>query len=180
MLFAALATGNASAVVITTSTMQLGPTPPMGSGGTFQTEYTVTNGPTDVPVEEFSIFYEFDLYSNLMVVSSPAGWDSFVDEPDPGVPVGGLYDTLALTATPLSPGDTLGGFVVSYDFLGSGSPGAQSFEIINPDDFSTIFAGTTTLAASAIPEPGTVALMGIGFLGLALGRRRRVMSVGLA
>jgi hypothetical protein len=33
-----------------------------------------------------------------------------------------------------------------------------------------------TFAALAIPEPATLALMGLGFAGLALGSRRKVQS----
>jgi len=60
------------------------------------------------------------------------------------------------------------GFAVSFDWLGTGEPGAQFYEIIDPDTFETIDSGWT------VPEPGTICLLSFG--GLVLWKKLRFIA----
>ena len=53
-------------------------------------------------------------------------------------------------------GQSVEGFTVSFDWLGTGLPGSQPFEIINPLDSQTIDSGNT------VPEPATLLLFALG------------------
>jgi hypothetical protein len=136
-------------------------------GGSFEYEYSVTNDTLAVDIEEFTIFFEVGLYENLSATSTPADWDPLVIQPDTAIPDDGFYDALALVSG-ISPSDTLGGFGVSFDWLGSGTPGAQFFEVVDPITFAALDSGTTT----PVPEPATLLLLGSGLVSLACFRKR--------
>src|SRR5690606_36000186 len=99
---------------------------------------------------EFTIQFQLGSSANLLVAESPAGWDSLVVQPDAGLPDDGFFDALALGAGIVS-GAGLGGFAVSFDYLGAGTPGPQAFDIVDPGTFATLASGTTT--ATAVPAP---------------------------
>ena len=91
------------------------------SGNSWMYSYEVTNdGPN--PIEEFSIFFDLDLYSNLSVASTAGGWDSIVLQPDLNLPDDGIFDALADLGSALAPGLSVGGFSVRFDFLGKALP----------------------------------------------------------
>jgi hypothetical protein len=94
-------------------------------GTTWEYTYTVANDTLGVDIEEFTIWFELGLYENLVATATPADWDPLAIDPDPGIPDDGFYDALALVAG-ITPGGSLGGFSVSFDFLGAGTPGSQS------------------------------------------------------
>ena len=76
--------------------------------------------------------------------------------------------------TGIAPGVTEGGFRVSFNWLGTGTPGTQAFDIIDPLYFDILESGTTALGqTTAVPEPATISLFLIGVLGL-LGFRRKI------
>ena len=155
---------SASAAIISFSTTHLG-----GSRWTY--EYQVTAEAADPAISEFTVFFDPARYANLAVEASPPDWDSLVIQPDAGLPADGYFDSLALSAG-IPPSSPLGGFSVSFDFLGTGGPGAQRFEVIDPASFEVLLAGMTTPDAppTGVPEPGTLAL---SLTALALLRVRR-------
>jgi hypothetical protein len=159
------AVGRASAAVITYEL-----TPEAGNRWTYQ--YTVSAAASDPAIEEFTIFFDPALYANLLRVLAPSGWDALVIEPDPGLPADGFFDALALVAG-IAPGSSLGGFAVSFDFLGNGRPGVQGFDIVDPVTFGTISSGITELErAIDLPEPGTAWLLAVPLLLLLRSRSR--------
>jgi len=128
-------------------------------GSQYEYEYSITNDTLAVPMEEFTIWFDVDLYSNLAITTQEplAGqWDQIIlQDTGFGVPIG--YDSLTQSQGIL-PLETLNGFSVSFDWLGTGNPGPQFFEIINPLTFETIDSGFTI----PIPEPATLLLFGLG------------------
>jgi hypothetical protein len=134
--------------------------------GRWQYSYDVRNINLTAPIEEFTIWFDYGLYDNLAVETPnpPASnWSEIVLQPEPVLQDDGAYDAKALNLG-ISIGQIVGGFAVSFDWLGTGEPGTQFYEIIDPTTFETIDSGWT------IPEPATILLFGLG--GLVLRRRK--------
>jgi hypothetical protein len=130
----------------------------LGSGR-WQYNYEVSNISLTVPIEEFTIWFEFGLYDNLAVETPdpPASnWSEIVIQPEPVLQDDGAYDAKAL-GLGIGIGQTVSGFAVSFDWLGDAvMPGPQFYEIIDPVTFETIDSGYT------VPEPATILLLGLG------------------
>lgn len=142
-------------------------------GSTFEYRYVVENDGTE-DVEEISIYFDVGLFENLRMASAPVGWDPLVLQPDPLLMDDGIYDALALVPG-IPPGGVLGGFSVWADFLGTGVPGSQRFEILDPVSFDVLDSGFTRLAAVDVPEPASLWTASFGLLAMmfAVGRRER-------
>ncbi len=151
ILFSATALGSLSTQICYEAT-DLG-------AGRWQYSYDVTNISLTPAIEEFTIWFDYGLYDNLVVEIPKSGWDELVIQPEPVLADDGYYDALALTSG-IGVGETVNGFVVSFDWLGVGQPGSQFYEIINPLTFETVDFGYTA------PEPATIFLLGIGSLAL--------------
>lgn len=128
-------------------------------GGEWQYSYEVSNLSLSVPIEEFTIYFGYGLFENL-VVSTPdppaSEWDELVLQPEPQIADDGVYDAKANAPDlAIDMGETVGGFSVSFDWLGAGEPGPQFYQIVDPDTFVTIDYGWT-------PEPATLFLLGAG------------------
>jgi hypothetical protein len=133
-------------------------------------EYTVSNDSLSVPVEEFTVFFDVSLYRNLTASATPPGWDPLVIQPDPLLPDDGFYDALALLSG-IAPSELLGGFSVTFEYLGIGTPGPQLFHIVDPFSFAVLDSGTTT--ASLVSTPPTLFLLLPALLVLTVFRLRR-------
>jgi hypothetical protein len=138
---------------------------PLG-GASWRYDYLVANDSLAQTIDEITVYFDVGLHENLAVAESPAGWDSLVVQPDAGLPDDGFLDALALDAG-IAPGGFLGGFAVTFTWLGTGEPGAQLFEVVDPNEFTVIEAGMT----APVPLPGAAALLGTAML-LAVTRRR--------
>jgi hypothetical protein len=133
----------------------------LGSGR-WQYTYDVYNISLAEEIKEFTIWFGIGSYDNLTIATldPPASnWDEVIWQPEPFLGDDGGYDALAKNLN-IGIGENVYGFAVSFDWLDTGKPGSQYYEIINPTTFETIESGYT------VPEPGTLFLFGLGVLGL--------------
>jgi PEP-CTERM motif len=170
-----LVTALSHATVITYTANNVG-------GDTWRFDYALLNDTLNAPIEEFTIFFDRDLFSNLSFGAAPEGWDPLVVQPDLQLPDNGFFDALALGGG-LAAGESLSGFSVTAGWLGIGVPGSQLWTIVDPLSFATLESGSTSLFVpseepppTSVPEPGSLALFAIGILGAASLRRRRTVA----
>jgi len=156
--------GAAQATEITFSTESI-------SGVDWRYNYTVANNTLGVAVDEFTIYFDRNLYTNLVLEASPLNWDSLVVQPDLGIPSDGFFDSFAF-ASGIASGNSLAGFKVTFTYLGLGAPGAQPFEIVDAS-FNTLDTGITTAPATPVPEPASYLLMTAGLAALRLAKSKR-------
>lgn len=121
-------------------------------------DYTVAND-LAAPVSEFSVFFDQALYANLQARSTVPGWDLLTVQPDMAIPASGFYDGLA-SAGGVADGASAGGFSVSFDYLGTGTPASQPFTFVDPASFAVLASGQTVLSqVPQVAEPGAWLLL---------------------
>lgn len=139
-------------------------------GGSYRYVYTVTNdGSLGGSLGGFDPFFDPSLIleSSLIIATPPAlavQWSELILAS--GVLVPAAYDALALSGG-IPNGGSASGFAVDFTWIGAGTPGAQAFEIFDPDTFAVLEAGFTT----AVPEPNASHLLAMAVVALVLTRR---------
>jgi hypothetical protein len=139
-------------------------------GGTdWQVAFTVHADGTPASLSEFSVYFPETSFSTLTLQASPGGWDSIVVQPETApLASAGYLDGLVLSpAAGLGAGQSQGGWLVKFSYLGSGQPGALNFDILDAS-FAVVASGQTAV----VPEPAPYALLLAGALLLGLRSRR--------
>jgi hypothetical protein len=130
--------------------------------GRWNAVYQIENISLSGSIQQFSIWFDRELYHNISV-NTPAPLNADWDERffsalfiPPLEPSDGFYDALA-RSTGVVPGQTLRGFMVSFEWLGEGIPViGQPYQIYDPGDMQTpLYEGITTY----VPEPATLLLL---------------------
>ncbi len=137
---------------------------------TYEYRYWVTNDSLAGGLDEFSIFFAYDAFRDLQLVTLPTGWDPLVIQPEVSLTEDGYFD--ALGSASLALGETLAGFVVRATYFGSGSPASQGFDVIDPFTFAALESGRT-VPRNSPPVPDTPAALLLVTGLLALWRQRR-------
>jgi len=147
------------------------------SGSSWRYDYSIENDTLAGPIEEFTIYFPPNLYSNLTGGSVP-GWDILIIQPDAQIPDDGFYDGLTL-GSGIAQGANASGFSVSFNYLGAGTPGAQAFEVVDPVTFAPLFSGSTVKAFTPqdLTDPDAVAFGGQSMLTRSLRRTVTITNV---
>jgi hypothetical protein len=132
--------------------------------GRWQYTYDVRNLGLVEGIEEFTIWFGINHYADLAIETqdpSASTWDEIVWQPEPVFSDDGGYDALA-TGLSIQTGESIYGFSVSFDWMGTGDPGSQFYEIVIPNTSPMIVVDS----GWTIPEPETLFLVlaGIGII----------------
>jgi len=133
----------------------------------WQYAYTVSGFTFNVD-QGFSVYFDPNLYSDLVAGSAPPDWDILTIQPDPVLGDDGSYGALATVnlASLANP------FVVTFQWLGGASgPGSQPFTIDEFDESGAYTELDSGVTRRAIPEPATLLLLAPA-LAYAMRRRR--------
>lgn len=182
-LSAALWAGSAQAILIEYELANLG-------GNMYRYDYTVTNNGTlsgAASVEAFLIEFDEFLYkeSSLKhVTPGPLGtqWYEEILGSVPAIsPPDYSADASGDLSQAVSNGNSLGKFMVEFEWMGAGTPGSQLFEIYDLNDtdpvnqpWLLVESGQTQLKQAGphpAPEPAVLALFGMGLLMMRMARR---------
>ncbi len=135
-------------------------------GNSYRYEYTITNDGSllgdDFVIEWFAILFDPEFYDeDSLTIETPeplaSAWDELIF--GSGLLIPAAYDVFAL-ADGIAVGDSISGFAVEFAWLGNGLvPGAQDFELYNPETFDIVSTGRTQTSAMSVAEPNTLALL---------------------
>jgi hypothetical protein len=134
-------------------------------GNEYQYNYSVYNDGSlgaNVSIQLFDIFFNPALYeAGSLDIVTPAllssEWSQLALASVGTAPAD--YDVLALDGG-IPVGDTVSGFAVQFEWIGQGLPGAQPFEISDPNTFDVLQSSETTLPGPT-PEPSTFWMLAI-------------------
>jgi hypothetical protein len=115
-------------------------------------------------------------YSTLSIVTlDPPASDWFESILAPGIGIEPAYDAEALTGG-IASGSSQAGFSVELNWLGSGAPGSQIFEIYD-SSYNFLESGNTVAAsAAAVPEPATLMLLAAGIATIGIFHKKKVLN----
>ena len=112
----------------------------------------------------FNVLFSPALYRNLSdpppAVNSDWALQIVQPDPNPVVLADGFYGATAQVLNP----SLADAFTVIFDWLGSGSPGSQPFEVFDESFFPPIATGQTQAEGQVVPLPDTLSLIGLGLL----------------
>lgn len=135
-------------------------------GGYWQYNYTVTNDLIGLSIDSFSVDYTYYLYQLLEVKSVPAKWETSVFDPDLNLsnPTAGQFWAFADPGFAIAPGTSQSVFAVSFLWgIDEAAPPLQSTAGLRADGDQAF--NYYTIATNPVPEPGTLLLLGTGFIG---------------
>ena len=135
-------------------------------GDNWTVDLSLNNTDLNQGINEFTVYFSESLFSNLIVISNPAAWDSLVAQSDMALAVPGFFD--AYNSQALALGKTQSGFTIGFTFAGQQTPSSLPFDLID-DNFQVIASGTT--AAATLGEPSAFMLLLIGTM-LLLAQRK--------
>ncbi len=135
------------------------------------TQYAVYGSTSFLAGDVLDFDFNANLYADLTLLPEGPGvdWSAMVIQPDPALPALGYYDLQAQVRNP----SLAGPFTVAFTWLGSGTPGWQSFEV-----YDSNFRMITGSITHPVPEPASAYMLMAGLLGGAWmlgGRRGRVV-----
>ena len=152
----------ASAAMISTEIRALG-------GQSYAYVYVLENTDIATPIQELTLYYDFQFFTDLNLADAPASWSPFVSQPDPGFNDDGIVDLLFDAGLAL--GEMQEPFTVEFTWLGTGAPsGIQTFELYD-DSFNLLQTGITSPVPAPAPAPAPAPLL-LGLALLVLFRRR--------
>ena len=136
---------------------------------TWQVNYQLTNNSLATEIREFSLYFDYHVFSNIRIVAVPDAWGDniLLDNPvnDSGFAYDGLLDLLVTPGLPgISPAETLKGISIQFDWLANDSLPSerpQYYEIIDTEDFSILESGYTQSVSVSAPAGLLAALAAI-------------------
>ena len=164
LLFSCL---NAHALLINSDVTKL-------SGQQYQADYQFFNDSQNA-IDGLTVYFEYSLFDNVALLSSPADWDVFVAPAQIifGLEEDGFVDALALVS-PLQAGETLSGLSVVFDWTANAEliSTTQRFETYDANSFDITSEGEYQLSATQVVNAPMSALFFIVFVGV-IGRFAR-------
>ena len=139
--------------------------------------YVIVNSSPTLQFDEVTIYFDVGSFQSLSLAATPAAWDPLVIQPDSAIPADGFLDVIH-PGGPVAMGASFSGFSIDLAYLGTGTPGAQRFELYDSSDFSLRYVGETTLQdISPVPEAPTLALLLVGLAAGAKTVKRRASRI---
>ncbi|MBT9500949.1 MAG: PEP-CTERM sorting domain-containing protein [Burkholderiaceae bacterium] len=126
------------------------------AGNAWVVDLTVVADGDPADLRGFTTYFADGLFADLTLLASPAQWDSLVIQTDTVLASAGYLDAFIIGGLGLAAGQSQGGFSVRFSYLGSGSPGELSFDIVDAN-YQVLYSGLTAPAA-VVPEPATLVL----------------------
>ena len=132
-------------------------------------EFRLANSGLLPALTGFTVYFPHTEFQTMSLSASPVAWDSLVIQPDVALQSPGFLDSVLLNpAQPLLPGQSQGGFVARFEYLGAAPLPMLTFEIVDLE-FNVLYSGTTSL----VPEPTTAIILALGLVALGVRLRRR-------